>query len=230
MITISTKIVSTFVFLFKFSFKQSMKYLKKKKTNSHRAKLMHHYFHRTGFYLFVWTSIKKAFLPILGVVLLVFLVNKYVFNINEALQKMTETFSSIGILIAFFISETLFGLVPPEIFIAWTKKTDTPMLNLFFLATFSYFGGLISYFIGKMTLKIESLKIYLEVKMENNLKNTRKWGGILILVGALLPLPFSIACITAGMIKYPFKNVAFYGLFRFARFAIYAWAIFQVVN
>jgi membrane protein YqaA with SNARE-associated domain len=104
------------------------------------------------------------------------------------------------------------------------------MLNLFFLATFSYFGGLISYFIGKMTLKIESLKIYLEVKMENNLKNTRKWGGILILVGALLPLPFSIACITAGMIKYPFKNVAFYGLFRFARFAIYAWAIFQVVN
>ncbi len=122
MITISTKIVSTFVFLFKFFFKQSMKYLKKKKTNSHRAKLMHHYFHRTGFYLFVWTSIKKAFLPILGVVLLVFLVNKYVFNINEALQNMTETFSRIGILIAFFISETLFGLVPPEIFIAWTKK------------------------------------------------------------------------------------------------------------
>ncbi len=230
MIAISTKIVSTFVFLFKFFFKPSMKYLKKKKTNSHRAKLMHHYFHRTGFYLFVWTSLKKAFLPILGVVLILFLINKYVFNINEALQNMTETFSRIGILITFFISETLLGLVPPEIFIAWTKKTETPILNLFFLATLSYLGGLISYFLGKLTLKIDALRDYLEVKMEKNLKNSRKWGGVLILVGALLPLPFSIACMTVGMIKYPFKNVAFYGLFRFARFAIYGWAIFQVVH
>ena len=81
-----------------------------------------------------------------------------------------------------------------------------------------------------MALKVNSVKNYLEVKMADNLKNTRKWGGILILVGALLPLPFSIACMTAGMIKYPFKNVVFLGLFRLARFAIYAWAIFKVVN
>ena len=88
-----------------------MKPQKKKKTNSHRAKLMHHYFSRTGFYLFVWTSLKKAFFPILGVVMLVFLVNEYVFNINEGLQHMTETFSRIGILIFFFISETFLGLI-----------------------------------------------------------------------------------------------------------------------
>jgi membrane protein YqaA with SNARE-associated domain len=81
-----------------------------------------------------------------------------------------------------------------------------------------------------MTLKITSVKNYLEVKMAENLKNTRKWGGFLIIVGALLPLPFSIACVAAGMIKYPFKNVVFFGLFRFVRFAIYAWAIFKVVN
>ena len=125
--------MSTFVILFKKDCKVFMKPIKKKKTNSHRAKLMHHYFSRTDFYLFVWTSLKKAFLPILGVVLLVFLVNEYVFNINKVLQHMTETFSRIGILITFFISETLLGLIPPEIFIAWTKKTDTPIFNLFFL-------------------------------------------------------------------------------------------------
>lgn len=207
-----------------------MKPFKKKKTNSHRAKLMHHYFARTGFYLFLWTSLKKAFFPILGVVLLIFLTNKYVFNINEALEQMTETFSRIGLLIIFFISETFLGLLPPEIFIAWTKKTMNPITNLIILSTLSYVGGLLSYFLGKLTLRINSLKEYLEVKMANNLKNSKKWGGILILAGALLPLPFSIACITAGMIKYPFKNVAFFGLFRFVRFAIYAWAIFQVVH
>ena len=203
---------------------------KTKRSNKRRAKLVHKYYSRTGFYLFVWESIKKAILPILGVILVIFLFNKYVYNINEGLRNFTETFSRITVISVFFISETILGLIPPEIFIAWSKKTETPILNLSILAVLSYFGGLLSYFIGRMALKVNSVKNYLEVKMADNLKNTRKWGGILILVGALLPLPFSIACMTAGMIKYPFKNVVFLGLFRLARFAIYAWAIFKVVN
>lgn len=203
---------------------------KREKTKRKRFKLAHKYYKRTGFYSFVGKNLKNAILPILGVVLVIFLFNKYVYNINDGLHHFTETFSRLTVLTVFFISETLLGLIPPEIFIAWTKKTGTPIINLVILATLSYSGGLISYFLGRMTLKIKSVKEYLEVKMAKNLANTRKWGGILILVGALLPLPFSIACVAAGMIKYPFKNVVFFGLFRFARFAIYAWAIFKVVH
>jgi membrane protein YqaA with SNARE-associated domain len=180
--------------------------------------------------MFIWESLKKAFLPILAAVIGVFLFNKYVYNINDGLQEITETFSRLGILITFFVSETILGLIPPEIFIAWSKKTADPVLNLSLLATLSYFGGLTAYFRGRSSLKIKSVKNYLEVKMAKNLKNTSKWGGFLILVGALLPLPFAISCLTAGMIKYPFKNVVLFGLFRFLRFAIYAWAIFKMVN
>ena len=203
---------------------------KKQKSQGERFKLIHKYYERTGFYSFVGKNLKNAILPILGIILVIFLFNKYVYNINDGLRHFTETFSRVTVLSVFFISETLLGLIPPEIFIAWTKKTGTPLINLIILATLSYSGGLISYFLGRMTLKIEVIREYLEVKMEKNLQNTRKWGGILILVGALLPLPFSIACTAAGMIRYPFKNVAFFGIFRFVRFAIYAWAIFKVVH
>lgn len=203
---------------------------KRKKNTAFIGKRLHIYYGRTGFYLFVWESVKKAFLPILGVVIALYFFNKYVYDINEGLENITETFSTIGVLITFFTSETLLGLIPPEIFIAWSKKTTHPIINLSILATLSYSGGLLSYYLGKLTLKIESVKNYLEVKMAENLKNTKKWGGFLILVGALLPLPFSIACLAAGMIKYPFRNVVFFGLFRFLRFAAYAWAIFQVVD
>nr|WP_255689090.1 MULTISPECIES: short-chain dehydrogenase [unclassified Tenacibaculum] len=180
--------------------------------------------------MFIWESLKKAFWPIVGAVVGIYLFNKYVYNINDGLQAMTETFSRLGVLVTFFISETILGLIPPEIFIAWSKKTANPVLNLSILATLSYFGGLTAYFIGRASLKIESIRTYLEVKMAKNLKNTSKWGGFLILVGALLPLPFAISCLTAGMIKYPFRNVVLFGLFRFLRFAIYAWAIFKMVN
>ena len=203
---------------------------KRIKTKKERAKLMHSYYSRTGFYMFIWESVKKAFIPIVSVVVGLFLLNRYVYNINEGLESITETFSRLGIFSFFFTSETILGLVPPEIFIAWTKKTADPILNLAILATLSYCGGLLTYFLGKLVLKIESVKNYLEVKMAKHLKNSKKWGGFLILVGALLPVPFSISCMAAGMIKYPFKNVVLFGLFRFARFAIYAWAIFKVVD
>jgi membrane protein YqaA with SNARE-associated domain len=203
---------------------------KRKKTNTEKANLIHNYYSRTGFYRFVGLNLKKAILPIVGIVLAIFLFNKYVYNINDGLHHFTETFSRLGIFVTFFVSETLLGLIPPEMFIAWSKKTDDPFLNLAILATLSYSGGLISYFIGQAALKIKSVREYLEVKMAKNLENTRKWGGILILVGAILPLPFSIACLAAGMIKYPFKSVVLYGLFRFGRFAVYAWAIFSVVS
>ncbi|CAA0254957.1 YqaA family protein [Tenacibaculum maritimum] len=203
---------------------------KRKKSQKEKAKLLHNYYARTGFYMFIWESLKKAFWPVVIVVVGLVLFNNYVYNINDGLQSITETFSRFGILTTFFISETLLGLIPPEIFIAWSKKTAAPILNLSLLATLSYTGGILSYFIGKAALKIPSIKEYLEVKMAKNLKNTSKWGGFLIIVGALLPIPFSITCMAGGMIKYPLKGVVLFGLFRFLRFAIYAWAIFKVVN
>ena len=195
-----------------------------------RAKLLHQYYSYTGFYTFIGNSLKKAILPVLILVTALVLFNKYVYNINDALQSITETFSPTGILVTFFTSESLLGLIPPEIFIAWSKKTNEPVFNLALLATLSYLGGIVSFFLGKAALKVDSVKNYLEVKMAKNLKNTSKWGGFLIIVGALLPIPFSITCMAAGMIKFPLKGVLLYGSLRFIRFAIYGIAIFNMVN
>ncbi len=204
--------------------------MKTKTRKKSKTRLLHQYYAYTGFYSFVGKSLKKAALPVLLIVVGLFLFNKYVFTIDDGLELLTNSFSRIGVLITFFISETLLGLIPPEIFIGWSKKTAEPILNLSILATLSYVGGILSFYIGKAATKIPSVKNYLEVKMSKHLKNTSKWGGFLIIIGALLPVPFSITCMAAGMIKYPIKGVVLFGLFRFARFALYAWAIFNVVS
>ena len=201
--------------------------MKRKKS---KTQLLHQYYKYTGFYSFVVDSIKKVTVPVILIIAALFLFNRYVFTIDDGLELLTKTFSRTGVLITFFLSETLLGLIPPEIFIAWSKKTATPATSLAILASLSYFGGLLSFSIGKTILKIASVKNYLEIKMAKYLKNTSKWGGFLIIIGALLPVPFSITCMAAGMIKYPFKGVVLFGLFRFLRFALYAWAIFSVVS
>lgn len=195
-----------------------------------RIKLLHQYYSYTGFYGFIGSSVKKSLLPLIILAILVIVFNKYIFSISEGLIYLTETFSKFAILITFFASETILGLLPPEIFIGWALKTSSPLGNLVLLATLSYLGGITSFFLGKMTLKIDAVNNYLEQKMSKHLKNTSKWGGFLIIVGALLPLPFAITCMAAGMIKFPLKGVILYGLFRYLRFAFYGYLIYGLIG
>lgn len=189
----------------------------------------HKYYKLTGFYSFVIESIKKS-LPLLIIVVgLLAAVHFLVMDIPTMLEMAVEKLPDYGVLTFFYVSETLLGLIPPELFIAWSGKTATPIFNLSLLALLSYLGGMTAYFLGRSALKIPSVHYYLEVKMAKQLIMARKWGGILIAVGALLPLPFSISSLVAGMLKYDFKWWIIIGLLRFVRFAIYGAAIFQVV-
>ena len=205
-----------------------MKPKPKSKSEKTRFQLLHQYYSYTGFYSFVWNAVKKALPFIIIIVAAIFIINKY-FSINEALVRLTETLPAYGVLAFFFVSETLLGIVPPEIFIAWSGKMPEPWLYLSFLAVLSYAGGLISYWLGVAITKIPRVHDYMQLKMETQLKNSKKWGGFLIIVGALLPLPFSISCIAAGIIRFPFKNVILYGSLRLVRFVIYGLIIFNAL-
>jgi membrane protein YqaA with SNARE-associated domain len=194
-----------------------------------RIQLVHQYYSYTGFYRFLGDALKKALPPILLVVGVLLAIHYFVIDINDALAYVIENYSSTLILGLFFISESILGIIPPELFIAWSGKTDNPTLYLSLLALFSYAGGVVSYFIGRSALKIERIHQYLEIKMAKHIKNARKWGGFLIIVGALLPIPFAISSLAAGMIRFKFSYYLLFGLLRFVRFAIYGAAIFSIL-
>ncbi|TDN89318.1 membrane protein YqaA with SNARE-associated domain [Salegentibacter sp. 24] len=194
-----------------------------------RIRLLHQYYSYTGFYSFVWKSVKKAILPIILFVAALLALDRWVLDIEQMLVTVTETYSPLGIISVFFVSESLLGLVPPELFIAWSGKSASPILYLSLLALASYFGGVVSYFIGRWMTKIPAVHEAIEVKMAQHIKNTRKWGGFLIIVGALLPIPFAMTSIAAGIIKFPFPSYLMFGLLRFIRFYLYALVIFEMV-
>ncbi len=194
-----------------------------------RIKLLHQYYGYTGFYKFVGKSVKKAIIPIILVIVGIFAVDYFVLDLNKLLVTVTETFSPVGILSVFFISESLLGLVPPELFIAWAGKSLYPISFLTLLALASYLGGIVSYFIGVGITKIPAFKNQIETNLAKHIKNTRKWGGFLIIVGALLPIPFAMTSIAAGIIRFPFPSFLLFALLRFVRFYLYALVIFEMV-
>lgn len=203
--------------------------MSKKKKNPNRKshlRLLHQYYTYTGFYSFLGRSLIKAAPPILIFVAVLLGIHFFVLDVNTMLVYATENFPPVGVFAIFFASESILGLIPPEIFIAWSGKSGFPWGFLTILAVLSYLGGVISYFVGRGIASIPSVFVFLEVKMAKHIKNMRKWGGILIIVGALLPLPFAIASISAGIIKFPFGSYLIYGILRLARFAIYGALIF----
>ena len=200
------------------------------KTKKSKLRLLHQYYTYTGFYRFIGLSLKKSIVPIVVFIGVLLGIHYFVIDINTALIAVTETFSTTRVLAVFFISESMLGLIPPEIFIAWSKKLPQPILYLSILALLSYLGGVISYITGLSITRIPKVRYAIENRLAKHIKNTRKWGGFLIVVGALFRIPFSITSIAAGFIRYNFKNYLLFGLLRFARFYLYAIAIFKVVQ
>lgn len=203
---------------------------KDKPKKKSRLRLLHQYYSYTGFYGFLGSSLLRAIPLILLFIGGLLAIHYFVIDVNVLLNKVTETFPAFGVLAVFFISESVLGLIPPELFIAWSSKSVTPVLHLSLLAVLSYSGGIVSYYIGKAITKIPSVHQYLEIKMAKHIRNTRKWGGFLIVVGALLPIPYSMTTMAAGIIKYPLNSLLLFGLLRFVRFYIYALAIFNIVS
>ena len=199
-------------------------------TKKSRFKLLHQYYKYTGFYSFIWQGIKKAIIPTFIIVAILFYVNEKVINLNDGMVYITKNFSDFFIFSIFLLSESVLGLIPPDIFIAWTKNTDSPLLYLAILAFLSYLGGVLAYFIGMGIAAIPSVNKYLYGKMTKHIINMQKWGGFLIAVGALLPLPFAIACLAAGMINFSRKHFFLFALLRFGRFIIYGFLIYSALS
>jgi membrane protein YqaA with SNARE-associated domain len=203
--------------------------MQREKIKKNKWRQLHMYYTYTGFYKFILDGLKSAFWPTALIVAALLYVHYYVININEALIMLTERYSDLTIFSVFFASESILGLLPPDIWIAWTKNTDYPILYLSLLAVLSYLGGVISYLLGKAMLIIPSVNNFMFNKMSKHIANMRKWGGLLIAVGALLPLPFAMASMAAGMIKFNFKNFLMFALLRLLRFVVYGFAIYQML-
>src|SRR5690606_19609109 len=189
-----------------------------RRTETNKIKRVHLYYKYTGFYTFVGRSLKKAAGPILLIIAALILLDMYVVDFGSLFTYITETYAATNILLVFLASETFLGLVPPEIFIAWSNKMPQPVVYLSLLATMSYIGGIFSYFIGKWIFTIPAVFAYMEGKMKKHLKHIRKWGGFLIVVGALLPIPYLQSSMASVTIHYIYSKLFIFVIIRFLRF------------
>jgi membrane protein YqaA with SNARE-associated domain len=134
----------------------------------------------------------------------------------------------------FFASEVLFGLVPPEFFMmVWILHKVTMgdyITSLIVLTILSYVAGIIGYFIGSDLSRTGFFKRISERYLEQYQKQLRKYGGYLVFVGAITPIPFSATCMLAGSVNIRFRIFVLICIARIFRFAFYGWLVWSFPN
>lgn len=130
----------------------------------------------------------------------------------------------------FLASEVIFGIIPPEFFMIWSLRSELLMNyvhNIIALSTISFIAGIIGFGIGaylRDTQFYKQMKKRVFGKFEKHLNH---YGGFLVIVAALTPLPFSGIAMLVGSVHYPFKKYLWFSLLRFARFVAYGIVIWE---
>jgi len=190
----------------------------------------HNYYKRTGFYKFVLKNLFWLLLSIGILIAIIVLVQSYLIDFDTLFKSIIKDMNLVYVFILFFVSESILGLIPPDIFILWTKTLAHPYLNVTLLAVLSYIGGINSYFIGRLIQKITRIKAYIIKKEEKHYKKIKKWGAWVIIIAALFPLPFAIVCILSGMVDFPVKRFLLITLTRIIRFFIFAFLLYGFIH
>ena len=55
----------------------------------------------------------------------------------------------------------------------------------------------------------------------------RRFGGFLIFVAAVTPLPYSAVCLLVGSVNFKFRNFLLISSTRFLRFAVYSYILWE---
>lgn len=179
-------------------------------------------------------NLLKLIYIIAGFVAVLLLIEHFVIPMEELFDKIVQNVSYEYVFVIFGVSETILGLIPPDLFIMWGKPLAgtlgvSPWLILFVLATLSYLGGIMAYFLGLGLQSRKGFKQWMELKHTDMFNKLRKWGGFLIGVAALLPIPFSLITLISGITRFPFKILLAVGLLRYLRFFLYAIVLWIMV-
>ncbi len=148
-------------------------------------------------------------------------------NFKAQIEKMYDSvFAFYGI---FTLSEIVFGIIPPELFMYVYKLNNIPLSNyivdLSALTIISYGAGIVGYYIGRTFAKTKGFRKFRATYLRTYQHQLRKYGGYIIFVGAVTPVPFSAMCMLAGSVNFPLKSFLLISITRVIRFAFYGWVV-----
>lgn len=151
-----------------------------------------------------------------------FIVENFQRHINVLKDRPVILFS------IFFVSEVIFGIIPPVLFMSTWKilvgvSLSQYILYLALLSVISMGCGVIGFYIGKFFSQTAFYKRIEDRYLLQYNKQLKRFGVFLVVVGAVTPLPFSGTCMLAGSVHIRSRHFLIACSMRVFYFIIYGW-------
>ncbi len=133
--------------------------------------------------------------------------------------------NAVLIISLFVLSEILFGIIPPEVFMLWSLETG--MIGPYFfsigiLSLISYGAGFLNFTIGRWIRDKNWINRTRFPRLKKYMRLFEKFGGYLVVVASLTPLPFSAISLLSGIGGLLPRKYLLLSLFRILRYFLYA--------
>ena len=177
--------------------------------------------------------IKYAFRAVLSLLLIAggFLLFKELYFDHDPEYWIDKFYgNNLKIQLIYVASELFFGIFPPEIFMVWAINagdTTSYVINILFFALVSMAAGHIAFWGGRYLSKVFGKRFKRSNFIAQYLPFVKKFGGLIILIAAITPLPWATISLVMGSIEYSYRNYTLFGLARILRFVLNGFLIFQ---
>lgn len=182
---------------------------------------------------FLFRNLAKGLMWFAVIITAFILLEEYIQeNFRSQIEQMYNSlFLFYGI---YTISEIVFGIIPPEFFMYVYVLNHISLANyiidLSALTLISYGAGVVGYYVGRNFSKTSFFEKVSEKYLGQYQNSLRKYGGYLVLVGAITPIPFSAMCMLAGSINFSLRSFLLISISRIFRFAVYGWMVWSFPN
>ena len=132
------------------------------------------------------------------------------------------------VLLIYSLSEIFFGIITPEIFMAWglsvgDNLTYASIITLLMLI--SYGAGWLNYWAGRTFRRVPIVRLFLLKRMKTYTSYLNRFGGFLLIVASTTPLPYAAICLLVGSVNFSHRKFLLYTLTRLLRFAVYGYIV-----
>ncbi|SHM34606.1 SNARE associated Golgi protein [Cyclobacterium lianum] len=177
---------------------------------------------------FLLSNLLKGFIY-LAILLVLFLLLKQFSSEEQRYNWFGAIYDDTAlIMFIFVVSELLFGIIPPEVFMLWSLETS--LIGPYFfsigvLSVISYAAGFFNFNLGRWAKDKKWIRRLGYPRFNKYLRMFRQYGGYLVIVASISPLPFSAISLLSGIGGLPLRKYLFLSLFRIVRYFAYGIAL-----
>lgn len=174
---------------------------------------------------FIGKNLARGLLALLGLLGLSLFAGLYFeSHIQEFSDYFVSQYHPFYLALFVFVNDVIISPVPPDIFlflISKAKNYPHKEIVVVSLGIASTLAGIAGWFLSSRVLKADWLGKKFTKYMNENGEQMQKFGKWMVALGALTPIPYSMTCWAAGVIKMSFKDVASMASLRIVRFVVY---------